>query len=567
MKLIRVYKNDKDLVIETSEGKRYCRLSNSRFLDIDALEDKCQKLIGLNIKIRAKWGYSNDYFFGEIWEDNAHLDIKKPDTSLKPFSEKERSVQRIFGPPGTGKTTTLMKIIRKSLNKGVKPHEIAFVSFSNAATNEGKNRLLEEFPQYDSNDFINFRTLHSLSVSLGCRRGKKFMDRKYMIDFDQTIENKTVWREKAIAESIIDRDEHFCLTLKSLANARKSHIKDQFSNALKIYTDTSNVNQIRRSFKVNKWAFPVEQGNVDYNFVLAEEWLRLYEEYKDRNNLMDYDDMIAAMMLPDFDRSQMRFKLFIVDEAQDNSVALWSFAKLVIAESKESVVAGDDDQAIMEQFGASPKAFLDLETTKKDIELKISYRLPSEVKKALDEGPGADIKKIKGRKEKKFRIASDAKKGSIISKFISTIKGKKIEERFRLFNLIMDLQDTSIEGDWLIMAPTNHTVEFISSVFYKFDIAHYSKNKPITLKGQKSVDTDIRVQTIHTSKGAEAENVALVLKSQGDFDMYTQGNDESARLAYVAESRTKNRMYHIGFYKIDDKTIIDDSDEVFLNND
>ena len=87
MKLIRVYKNDKDLVIETSEGKRYCRLSNSRFLDIDALEDKCQKLIGLNIKIRAKWGYSNDFFFGEIWEDNAHLDINKPDTSLKPFSD------------------------------------------------------------------------------------------------------------------------------------------------------------------------------------------------------------------------------------------------------------------------------------------------------------------------------------------------------------------------------------------------------------------------------------------------------------------------------------------------
>ena len=49
--------------------------------------------------------------------------------------------------------------------------------------------------------------------------------------------------------------------------------------------------------------------------------------------------------------------------------------------------------------------------------------------------------------------------------------------------------------------------------------------------------------------------------------MYTQGNDESARLAYVAESRTKNRMYHIGFHKRDDKTIIDDSDEVFLNND
>ena len=39
------------------------------------------------------------------------------------------------------------------------------------------------------------------------------MDRKYMIDFDQTIENKTVWREKAVAESIIDRDEHFWISI------------------------------------------------------------------------------------------------------------------------------------------------------------------------------------------------------------------------------------------------------------------------------------------------------------------------------------------------------------------
>jgi len=563
MKLLKVYKTDKDLVINTSEGKRYCRLTNSSFMDIELLENKCQELMGLDIKISAKWGYSNDFFFGEIWEDNNQLDKQKSKTTLKPFLEKERSVQRIFGPPGTGKTTTLMKIIRKSLNKGVKPHEIAFVSFSNAATNEGKNRLLKEFPQYNSNDFINFKTLHSLSVSLGCRRGKKFMDRKYMIDFDQTIESKTVWREKAIAESVIERDEHFCLTLQSLANSRKSTIKDQFLNVLEIDTDTSNVYQLDRSFRVNKWAMPVKQDGVNYDFLLAQEWLRLFEEYKEKNNLMDYDDMIKAMMLPDFDKSQMRFKLFIVDEAQDNSEALWDFAKLVISESKESVVAGDDDQAIMEQFGASPKAFLDLKTTKKDLELNISYRLPLEVKKSLDEGPGADLKKIKGRKEKKFRIAPNARKGSIISKIISIVKGKKSQDRFGLFNLIMELRDASIEGDWLIMAPTNQTVEFISGVLNMYSIDHYSKNKPITLKGQKSVNTDIRVQTIHTSKGAEAENVVLVLKSQGDFKMYTKGNDESARLSYVAESRTKNRMYHIGFHKLDGKTIDDDSDEVF----
>lgn len=563
MKLLSVYKTEKDLVIETSEGNRYCRLTNSSYLDIEQLEQQCHNLIGLNINIRAKWGYSNDFFFAEIWENKALSPSIDPETTIAPFHEKERSVQRIFGPPGTGKTTKLMEIIRKNLKNGVKPHEIAFVSFSNAATNEGKNRLLKEFPEYNVNDFVNFRTLHSLSVSLGCRRGKKFMDRKYMVDFDKTIENKTVWREKGVAETLIDRDEHFCLTLKSLANARQSTIEKEFSNACQIYTDTSNTHQLRRSFDLNNWVFPEKQKHVDYNMILAKEWLRLYEEYKSKYNLMDYDDMILTMMQPDFDRSQMRFKLFIVDEAQDNSEALWGFARLVISESKDSVIAGDDDQAIMEQFGASPKAFLDLKTTKKDIVLKVSYRLPSAAKKALDDGPGAQIKKIKGRKNKEFRILPNAKKGSIISKFISILKGEEIEERFRLFNLVMEIKDSSIEGDWLIMAPTNMTVEFISSVLYKFNIAHYAKNEPITLKDQKFVDTDIRVQTIHTSKGAEAENVALVLKSQGDFDMYMDDSDMSSRLAYVAESRTKNRMYYIGFHKREDNSINDDSEEVF----
>ena len=130
-----------------------------------------------------------EFLYVEKYRPQTIEDTILPKGVKKSFSEfvsnQEIPNLLLCGTAGTGKTTTLMKIIRKSLNKGVQPHEIAFVSFSNAATNEGKNRLLEEFPQYDSNDFINFRTLHSLSVSLGCRRGKKFMDRKYMIDFDE----------------------------------------------------------------------------------------------------------------------------------------------------------------------------------------------------------------------------------------------------------------------------------------------------------------------------------------------------------------------------------------------
>ena len=54
-------------------------------MDIELLENKCQELMGLDIKISAKWGYSNDFFFGEIWEDNNQLDKQKSKTTLKPF--------------------------------------------------------------------------------------------------------------------------------------------------------------------------------------------------------------------------------------------------------------------------------------------------------------------------------------------------------------------------------------------------------------------------------------------------------------------------------------------------
>ena len=77
----------------------------------------------------------------------------------------------ILGPPGCGKTYTLIQRIRKALEDGVRPEEIAFVSFTRKAIQEAVERVLDEFGM-DIKQLAYFRTLHSIAFrTLGLSRG------------------------------------------------------------------------------------------------------------------------------------------------------------------------------------------------------------------------------------------------------------------------------------------------------------------------------------------------------------------------------------------------------------
>ena len=67
-----------------------------------------------------------------------------------------------FGPPGTGKTTTLLARLEEHLKKGVLPDRIAFLTFTRRAKREAMERV-EQVLGISAKELPFFATIHSMA--------------------------------------------------------------------------------------------------------------------------------------------------------------------------------------------------------------------------------------------------------------------------------------------------------------------------------------------------------------------------------------------------------------------
>ena len=249
-----------------------------------------------------------------------------------------------LGPPGTGKTTTLLRIVEEELERGTPPERIAYVSFTQRAAAEAVERACAKFDLTPA-DFPYFRTLHSLSTRMMGYSKADFLTGRHLGEF-----------AAAMGVVISDGQVEDGLPMGNGSGDRMMFI-DGYARTT---GDTLH----------NVW----RQLGDGLDWRQQEQFSAAYTLYRQDVALLDFTDVLEQYARGG---EQLPVDVVIVDEGQDLSTLQWRVVLRAMQGASRVVIAGDDDQAIYKWSGANVDAFLALPGRK--VVLGTSHRLPRAV--------------------------------------------------------------------------------------------------------------------------------------------------------------------------------------------
>lgn len=256
----------------------------------------------------------------------------------------------ILGPPGTGKTTAILSLVKDLLDLGYTADDIALVSYSRAATGELRDRLrkatgIREWP--------NVRTLHSMATRLtGLNR---FMTERHWDEFATACRFDLSPPRRAMAN------------LDDIAEATND-------DALRAVNDYARSALVSLDVARGRTGLPVPPDRLD-------RFASLLRRYKDAAGVADFTDVLEQAVA---DAAKMPCRVLFVDEAQDLSPLQIAFIEAQLPHVDHAIVAGDDDQAIF-GFQAASADWIGSLARSADWETRVlgqSWRCPEAVRAA-----------------------------------------------------------------------------------------------------------------------------------------------------------------------------------------
>jgi len=244
-------------------------------------------------------------------------------THLDNIGGKDHSITReyrIFGPPGTGKTTNLARQVRRAVDK-YGADSVLVTSFSRTAAAE--------------------LTVYDLPIS--CNRiGTLHAHCFHALGAPEIAEaNVTDWNR-------VHRDLHITPVIKQRRLEGEESIEE-------IGNDKNMLGE-RLLHQLNRYRGLM----IDRNFWPADvrSFERLWSSYKREMGLLDFADLIDTCH-HDVAVAPGRPGVIFADEAQDLNVMQLKLIRRWGEHANYFILAGDDDQTIYSFTGASPDAILD----------------------------------------------------------------------------------------------------------------------------------------------------------------------------------------------------------------
>lgn len=317
------------------------------------------------------------------------------------------ATELIFGPPGCGKTFTLIEKFRDALARGVPPDRIAFVSFTNKAVDEAMGRIMREFG-LSKRDLPFVKTLHAL-----CFHGLGLSRSDVMGPEDYATVGRMLGLNFKGTSSNVEDDWHF----------PGEAFHDDY---VRLY-DRSRLRMVSLEQEFN------EAGTYDLFYPALTQIAGTLDNYKSVNNKLDFTDMLSVYIKIG---QPPRLSLLIVDEAQDLTPLQWAVVRRMQEFADHTIFAGDDDQAIHAWAGVDVKLFLGASENYRVLEQ--SYRLPKSVHTLADR----IVRRIDVRQPKLWRPTD--REGSV--------------------NFHMDRHTVPLDqGSWTVMARTNFQVSELAN--------------------------------------------------------------------------------------------------------
>lgn len=330
----------------------------------------------------------------------------------------KRKVNLVLAGAGCGKTYTIVSRIKyliKYLN--VNPKDILCISFTNDSVNKLKQDL--------NNPEIEVLTFHKLALKI---IGNK----------------KDVLAEDILTDIIINTFSND--KLFGLFNLNK----DEMFFIVKTFINLFKVN----NYELDKFYTFINKSSVKDKMLLKEimKCYICYESYLNKENLIDFNDMIN-LAIRKLDKRNIRYKYIIIDEYQDISQTKFLFIKKLIKLSNSNFFAvGDDFQSIYKFTGSNINVITNFKKYfpfSKVIKLKKTYRNSNELVKIA----GKFIMKNPFQVKKKLKSTKKIKNPVHIIYYYNLnesmqniIEEDKINKLFILSRNNKDLENIDIKG-------------------------------------------------------------------------------------------------------------------------